>query len=285
MDNKQTRSVEEEIRKNISKIKNKILIISGKGGVGKTTVAVNLSYGLALKRKNIGLMDIDIHGPNVCKMLGIENNKLFYQDNKIIPFNALPNLKVVSIALLIEDSDTPIIWGGPLKMKLIVQFLKDVPWDNLDYLIIDSPPGTGDEPLSIAQLISDINPVRNSKFSNGVNGAIIVTTPQDVALLDVRKTVSFAKRLNIPILGIIENMSSFICPYCKNEISLFKTGGGEEASYELGIPFLGKIPFEPQVVELSDSGKPFISFKNMNITNAFDRIIEKIEKKIKGLTI
>ena len=253
------------LKENLSKIKNKLIVISGKGGVGKTTVAVNLAYGLAIKRYKVGILDVDIHGPNIAKMLGVEDKKLTASNSRIEPVTILPNLKAVSIAFLMEDKDRPIIWRGPLKMITIKQFLSDVNWGELDYLIVDSPPGTGDEPLSVCQLIPSMN------------GAVIVTTPQDVAVLDSRKSVLFAKELKVPVLGIIENMSGFICPYCRKEIDLFGTGGGERSACDLKVPFLGKIPIEPEMVKLGDSGQPFIHFKKESSTA---KIINEIIGKI-----
>ena len=256
---------EERLKSNLAKIKNKLIVMSGKGGVGKTTVAVNLAYGLAIKGNKVGILDVDIHGPNIAKMLGIEGKRLVAFDLGIEPIEVLPNLKAVSIALLFENRDQPIIWRGPLKMITIKQFLADVNWGKLDYLIIDSPPGTGDEPLSVCQLIPDIN------------GAIVVTTPQDVAILDSRKSILFAKELKIPFIGIIENMSGFMCPHCKKEIDLFGTGGGEKSAQDLNVPFLGRIPIEPEIVKLGDSGQPFVYFRKETLTaNIMDGIISKI---------
>jgi len=193
---------EKRLKENLSKIKSKLVVMSGKGGVGKTTVSVNLAYGLAIKGYKTGILDIDIHGPNIAKMLGIEDVKLMNSDLGIEPASVLPNLKAISLALIGYSPDQPVIWRGPLKMIAIKQLLSDVNWGELDYLIIDSPPGTGDEPLSICQLISDMD------------GAIVVTTPQDVAILDSRKSVLFAEQLKVPVTGIIENMSGFTCPHC-----------------------------------------------------------------------
>ncbi|MBN1353908.1 MAG: Mrp/NBP35 family ATP-binding protein, partial [Candidatus Omnitrophica bacterium] len=201
-DEKERTEQDKRLKERMSRIKHKLIVISGKGGVGKTTVAVNLAYGLAVKGNEVGILDVDIHGPNIAKMLGIEGKRLIGSDAGIEPMEVLPNLKAVSLALLFEDKDQPIIWRGPLKMITIKQFLADVNWGELDYLVVDSPPGTGDEPLSVCQLIPDIN------------GAIVVTTPQDVAILDSRKSVVFAKELKMPVIGIIENMSSFLCPHC-----------------------------------------------------------------------
>ncbi|MBN1647440.1 MAG: Mrp/NBP35 family ATP-binding protein [Spirochaetales bacterium] len=256
---------EARLEDNLKQIKNRIIVLSGKGGVGKTTVSVNLAWSLALKGFKVGLLDVDIHGPNIAKMLGIEGNQLNYGVLGIEPFSVLPNLRAISIALLTDDQDRPIIWRGPLKMATIKQFLSDVEWGPLDYLIIDSPPGTGDEPLSVCQLIKE------------VTGAVIVTTPQDVAILDSRKTVHFAKQLNIPVLGIVENMSGFLCPHCGKEIGLFGEGGGKKAAEDLKVPFLGKIPIEPEMVVSGDKGKPFIEHgSNTDTGKAFAAIINKI---------
>ncbi|HUU50696.1 MAG TPA: Mrp/NBP35 family ATP-binding protein [Nitrospinota bacterium] len=257
------------VKENMTKIRNKLMVFSGKGGVGKTTTAVNLAYGLATRGYQTGILDVDIHGPNVPKMLGIENSRIMVSDLGIEPVSLLPNLKVMSLALIGLGKDEPVVWRGPLKAGLIRQFLADVNWGKLDYLIVDSPPGTGDEPLSICQLISDIN------------GAIIVTTPQDVAILDSRKGVLFAKKLNIPFIGVIENMSGLVCPYCQKSIDLFKTGGGQKIANDLEVSFLGKIPIEPDIVKLSDEGKPFIYFRKKTETaKVFEEIIDKMENSL-----
>ena len=261
---------DKRLKECLSRIKYKLIVISGKGGVGKTTVAVNLAYGLAIQGNKVGLLDVDIHGPNIAKMLGIEGKRLIGSESGIEPIEVTPNLRAVSLALLFENKDQPIIWRGPLKMITIKQFLADVNWGELDYLIVDSPPGTGDEPLSVCQLIPDIN------------GAIVVTTPQDVAILDSRKSVLFAKELKVPFVGIIENMSGFMCPHCKKEINLFGKGGGENSAHDLNVPFLGRIPVEPEIVKLGDSGQPFIHFKKETQTaKIMDEIISKIKAYIK----
>ena len=253
----------------LKKIKHKIIIMSGKGGVGKTTVAVNLAFSLSLSGAKVGLLDVDINCPNVPKMLGIEEEKLGGMENSIEPVMVSENLKVVSMAFLLENRDTPVIWRGPMKMQVIRQFLGEVEWGELDYLIVDLPPGTGDEPLSIAQLIKE-----NS-------GAIIVTTPQDVALLDSRKAVNFARALKIPIIGILENMSGFKCPNCDKEINLFKVGGGKNAAVEMSVPFLGKIPIDGNIVETGDKGIPFVQqYSDSTSAKVFEEFVNNIKEFI-----
>ena len=262
----------EKINHRMDKIKHKLIIISGKGGVGKSMVAVNLAYGLLFQGKAVGILDIDIHGPSLAKMVGIEDRRLSFSDNEVIePIAITSSLKIVTIASLLEDADTPVIWRGPLKMKLISQFLGDVNWGELDYLVIDSPPGTGDEPLSITQLVPRLS------------GAIIVTTPQEIALLDSRKSVNFAKSLKLPVIGIIENMSGLICPHCGKEIDLFKTGGGEKAAAELKVAFLGRIPIEPAIVDSTDEGRPFIrAYGKTPTARLMDEIVGKIMQRVEN---
>jgi len=261
----------EDVEKNIANIKHKFIVISGKGGVGKTTVSVSLAYSLALKGYEVGLLDVDIHGPNVNKMVGLANEAITGDGIRMNPIKVLPNLKVVSTASIIDDPDTPIIWRGPLKMKLIRQFLADVNWGYLDYLIIDSPPGTGDEPLSVVQLINDLD------------GAIVVTTPQEVALLDARKSIQFAKKLGIPFIGIVENMSGLVCPHCSKNIDLFGTGGGKRAAIDMGVTFLGEIPMDPEVIKLCDKGKAFAAFeKNSVVAAGIIKVAEVIEKYVES---
>lgn len=240
------KSEEQKIRDNLSKIGSIIMVMSGKGGVGKSTVAANLAVALSTMGKGVGLVDVDIHGPNIPKMMGLEGKNLLGDDTGIIPIDGPGGVKVISLAFLLEDPDSAVIWRGPLKIKAIKQFLGDVHWNELDYLIIDLPPGTGDEPLTIAQLLPN-----KAK-------AIVVTTPQDVALLDSRKAVNFAKKMELDVMGIVENMSILICPHCGGEIELFKVGGGEKAAKELKVPFLGRIPLEPDVVVSGDEGKPIV---------------------------
>jgi ATP-binding protein involved in chromosome partitioning len=255
---------EDEIKKTLSRIKTILLVFSGKGGVGKSTVAANLGLALSKQGQQVGLIDIDIHGPNLAKMLGVEGQRVFSEKKKIIPVLITENLKLISMSFLLESPDLPVIWRGPLKMKIIQQFLGDVNWGDLDWLIIDSPPGTGDEPLSIAQLIP-------------ATGAVIVTTPQEVSLLDSRKAITFARKLNLRVVGVIENMSGLACPHCGKRIELFKKGGGEKIAKEMGVPFLGKVPIEPHIVESGDRGVPFIlENPDSEASQSFKKIVEKI---------
>ena len=255
---------DKKVEKTLAKIKKRLLVFSGKGGVGKSTVSANLSLALAKKGLKVGLLDVDIHGPNIAKMLGVEDKKLDISPEGIKPVKAAENVKLVSMSFFLHDLNLPVIWRGPMKMKAIQQFLGDVDWGELDWLIIDSPPGTGDEPLSVAQLIP-------------ATGAIVVTTPQEVSLMDSRKAVAFAHKLNLRIVGIIENMSGLVCPHCGQKINLFKEGGGEKVSREFGIPFLGRIPLEPQIVTSGDEGKPFVIHQpDSAASKAFADIVEAI---------
>jgi Mrp family chromosome partitioning ATPase len=256
---------EKNIKAALAKIKDRLLVFSGKGGVGKSTVAANLGLALAEKDKQVGLIDVDIHGPNLAKMLGVEGRRFdVTSEKKILPVPVTQNLRLASMSFLLESPDLPVIWRGPLKMKVIQQFLGDVAWGDLDWLIIDSPPGTGDEPLSIAQLIP-------------ATGAVIVTTPQEVSLLDSRKAINFSRKLNLKVVGIIENMSGMDCPHCGKHIDLFKEGGGEKTAKEMGVPFLGRVPIEPHIVESGDTGKPFIiENPDSEASKAFRAIVDKI---------
>ena len=268
---------QKKLKDRLSKIKHTIMVMSGKGGVGKSTVAVNLSIGLSQQGYTVGVLDADIHGPNIPKILGIEEERLLADDEgSIRPVEALGSLKVVSVGYLLDSKDTPVIWRGPMKHGVINQFLKDVNWGELDFLVVDLPPGTGDEPLSIAQLI---------KNTEGVEAplAVVVTTPQDVALLDSRKSIGFARALGLEVLGVIENMSGFKCPHCGKPIDLFKTGGGEKAAKDLGVKFLGAVPIDPDIVIDTDAGVPFITHKNTSdATNAFKNIVASILEEFKA---
>lgn len=253
------------LQDNISRIQHKIIILSGKGGVGKSTVATNVAVALSLKGQKVGLMDIDIHGPSIPKMLGLEGHLLRGTETGLAPIVYTDNLRVMSIGFILRSQNDAVIWRAPLKHKLIRDFLTDVRWGELDYLIIDSPPGTGDEPISVAQLLKD------------ADGAVIVTTPQDVALIDVRKAITFCKQVNLPVLGVVENMSGFICPHCGKTVNIFKVGGGQEMASEMGVPFLGRIPLEPKIVETGDSGKPYLQYyRDSETVKAFNMVIEPL---------
>jgi len=256
---------QEQIRKRLKQVKHQVLVLSGKGGVGKSTVAVNLAMSLALAGKHVGLLDIDIHGPSVPKILGIEREIVQITGDILLPVEMTDNLKVMSIGFLLRQSDDAVIWRGPMKYQMIKQFLKDVQWGELDFLIVDSPPGTGDEPLAIVQLLES------------ADGAVIVTTPQEVALSDVRKCISFCNNLNLSVLGVLENMSGFICPKCGEKTDVFKSGGGENMAQQMGVPFLGRIPIDPDIVRSCDSGKPFVFHYNRSQTaKAFENISNPI---------
>ncbi len=271
------RAVKEEtenraLKENMDRIAHKIVVLSGKGGVGKSTVAVNLAASLAAKKLRTGLLDIDIHGPSVPKLLGMESAKLSgSKDGMIVPVQYSEHLKVISVGFMLAEKDDAVIWRGPLKYGIIKQFLKDVLWGDLDYLVIDSPPGTGDEPLSVCQLIE--NP----------DGAVIVTTPQDVALIDVRKSITFCRQVNMPVIGVVENMSGFICPHCGTQTDIFKTGGGGEMADNMGVPFLGNIPIERLIADSGDSGIPFNNREEYNSSAAqkqFTSIVDTILKEV-----
>lgn len=241
---------EEQLRERMTLIRHKILVLSGKGGVGKSTVAVNIAVGLGMEGKKVGLLDVDFHGPSIPTLLNLGNQTLRTDGKNAFPLDYVYGIKVVSIGLLMPDQDEAVIWRGPLKMGVIRQFLAEIHWGELDYLIIDFPPGTVDEPLSAAQMLPESD------------GAVIVTTPQELSLTDVRKSISFCRQVKVPVLGVVENMSGLLCPHCGKLIDLFKTGGGEAMARKLKVPFLGRIPLEPAIVEASDSGKPFIYHHN-----------------------
>src|SRR5467141_5276478 len=250
-------------------IKHKLIVMSGKGGVGKSTVAANLAVALAADSK-VGLLDADVTGPDIPKLMGVEYAHIASGDHGIDPAIGPNGVKVISMAQLLVGRDTPVIWRGPLKIKAIKQMMIDVNWGDLDFMVIDLPPGTSDEPLSIAQEIPD------------ADGAVIVTTPQEVSLLDVRKSIAFAKAVKMDILGVIENMSGFVCPHCGKETPIFKVGGGEAAAQELGMPFLGRIPLDPHIVVGGDAGQPFvIEHPDSEATKAFRGIVKNMRPHLK----
>ncbi len=239
------------VNRNLDRINHKLLVFSGKGGVGKSTVAANLAVALALAGNRVGLLDVDFHGPSIPTLMGLTGRVLDVDGDRAVPLAGPAGVKVVSIGLLIPDADQAMIWRGPLKMGVIEQLIGNTKWgddtqgNDLDWLIIDSPPGTGDEPLSIAQLVI------------GAKG-LLVTTPQTLSTDDVRRSVGFARKVGMPIIGIIENMSGLVCPHCGEGIDLFKRGGGKRLAKELGVPFLGSVPIDPAAVEVGDSGKPMV---------------------------
>lgn len=241
----QKKSKEELVGCKLARIRHKLVVMSGKGGVGKSSVASYLALALAQKGYKVGLLDVDLHGPSIPRMFGLHGVLDVTAEREIIPHEYSPNLKIVSIESMLEDADSAIIWRGPLKHGVIQQFLVDCRWDDLDFLVIDSPPGTGDEPLTVSRLISDAK-------------AIIVTTPQEVALADVRKSINFCRKVDMEILGLIENMSGLFCPHCNEFIPIFRTGGGLRTSDTMKVPFLGELPFDPKVVEGGDRGVPIL---------------------------
>jgi ATP-binding protein involved in chromosome partitioning len=246
----------------MARIKHKIIIASGKGGVGKSTVSVNLARALQMKGLRVGVLDADITGPDIPKLLGIEDQKLMQGPEGIEPADA-GGIEAASMALILSSRDTPVVWRGPMKMAAIKQFIQDVNWGDLDFLIIDLPPGTSDEPLSVLQLIPDLA------------GAIIVTTPQEVALLDSRKAVNMVKAMKLPVLGIVENMSGLKCPHCQETINIFSSGGGQRMAEEVDVPFLGSIPIDPQVCSLGDTGQTFVECKTQ-AGESFGRIVVRL---------
>jgi len=259
----------------MNKVKHKIAVISGKGGVGKTVVTVNLAMAFAKNGRpgRVGILDADIHGPCVPKMLGVKGQTLQSGPPGIFPATAPLGIKVVSMDFLLPNQESPVIWRGPLKMTAIRQFLSDIIWGELDFLFIDLPPGTGDEPLSVMQLLPEMD------------GVVIVTIPSEVSQDVVKKAVTFARMLNVPVIGIIENMSGFVCPNCGAQINIFKVGGGEKISNDLVVPFLGRIPIDPKICEDSDKGMPFvIEHTNSPAATAFMSIVEKIEGFLKDKT-
>jgi ATP-binding protein involved in chromosome partitioning len=259
---------DQNLKQNMGHIKHKIAVISGKGGVGKSTVAANLAMAFSLHgyKDRVGILDIDIHGPCIPKLLGVKGKKC-----QISPLGALPvtgpeGIKVVSMDFLVKNQETPVIWRGPLKMQVIRQFLSDFMWGDLDFLFIDAPPGTGDEPLSVMQLIPDMD------------GTIIVTIPSEVSEDVVKKAVSFSRQMGIPVIGIVENMSGFTCPKCGEKINILGAGGGKRLAKELDVPILGQIPIDPEICEEADKGIPFVmGHVDSPAAEAFKEIVKKVE--------
>lgn len=270
---KQILEQQQKLKARMRKVKHKIAVISGKGGVGKSTVTVNLAAAFAMHEhvNSVGILDADIHGPSVPKIIGLQGQRLQTGPLGIVPASGSLGIKVVSMEFLLPDENAPVIWRGPLKMTAIRQFLSDIVWGDLDFLFIDLPPGTGDEPLSVAQLLPEMD------------GVVIVTIPSEVSQIVVKKAVTFSRKLGMPIIGIVENMSGFVCPKCGAKIDIFKSGGGQKIAEELSVPFLGSIPIEQKVCEDSDKGVPFImEHKDSLASKAFMEIVKKIEGFLKS---
>jgi ATP-binding protein involved in chromosome partitioning len=259
------------LKARMKKIQHKIAVISGKGGVGKTVTAVNLAIAFAMHghENRVGLLDADIHGPCVPTMLGMEGKKLRVGTIGAFPANGPLGVKVVSMAFVLEGKEVPVIWRGPLKMRAIQQFLSEIAWGELDFLLIDLPPGTGDEPLSVLKLLPEMD------------GVVIVTIPSEVSQNVVGKAITFSRQLKVPVIGVVENMSGFICPECGTETHIFKSGGGEKVAKDYSVPFLGSIPLDPRICEASDLGHPFImEHPDSPASKAFMEIVQKIETYI-----
>ena len=260
------REQQELLKLRLKHVKHKVAVISGKGGVGKSTVTVNLAAAFALNGKHVGILDADIHGPSVPRLLGLTGQRVKVGPPGAFPVTGPLGMKVVSIDFFLPEEQTPTIWRGPLKMSAIRQFLSDVVWGELDVMFIDLPPGTGDEPLSIAQLLPNID------------GVVIVTMPSELSRAVVKKAITFARMVGMPIIGIVENMSGYVCPSCGEKIDIFQAGGGKKMAEETGVPFLGSIPIDPKVGVDSDKGSPFVvEHANSAAAKAFVEIVKKVE--------
>ena len=258
-----------EVRENMRDVKHKIVVLSGKGGVGKTTVATNLAMSFAKRGRTAGILDVDIYGPNVPKLLGLEGEHPHVENKKLLPVEGPMGLKVMSMGFLLQNSDDAVAWRGPLVGKAIQQFLSDVKWGELDVIVVDLPPGTGDEILSILQSIPDID------------GVIIVSTPQEVAVLDARRAIRLVEQMGVPILGIIENMSEFVCPHCGETYHLFGDGVTQQAAKEFGVKHLGSLPLDPRIISFSDRGTPFVvEDPESKAAKAFDEVVDQLGKTI-----
>jgi Mrp family chromosome partitioning ATPase len=255
---------DDSIAASLANIEHKLLVMSGKGGVGKSSVSAGLAIRLAAAGHRVGLLDVDIHGPSLAGIMGVKGLMDVTEDKKVCPIKVQDNLKVVSMQSLMRDSDQAVIWRGPAKTGVIRQFIGDVQWDALDFLIIDAPPGTGDEPLSVAQTIPEAK-------------AVIVTTPQDVALSDVRKSINFCRVIQMDVIGLIENMGPFACPCCGESLSLFKSGGGQATAEKMQVPFLGTLPFDAKVVQACDAGQPMrLQSDASQFISALDGVVSKL---------
>ncbi|MGD2173785.1 MAG: Mrp/NBP35 family ATP-binding protein [Candidatus Brocadiaceae bacterium] len=254
-----------KLQERMSGIRHVVVVLSGKGGVGKSTVAANLAVALTGAGLRVGLLDADMHGPSVPRLLGLSAAQVLSDGEDILPAVYGPHMKVMSITFLVRAPEEAVIWRGPLKMNVLRQLLADVDWGELDFLVVDLPPGTGDEPLSICQLIPD------------ATGAIVVTTPQELAVSDVRKCITFCRRLELPVLGVLENMSGFVCPHCGKTANIFGDGGGQKLAVSMNVPFLGAVPIDPEVVRCSDEGEPFVEHRpDSPATRAFQSAMKPI---------
>ena len=262
---------EKALQSKLDRIGHIFIVLSGKGGVGKSTVAVNLALSLSLRGMRMGILDVDIHGPSIPKLLGLSGQRIAIQNEEFVPVEVYGNLKAVSMGFLLAGNDLPVIWRGPMKAKVIREFVQNVAWGDLDCLVVDCPPGTGDEPLSVAQILG------------AKSTAVIVTTPQQMATIDVEKCITFCRQLNVPIAGVIENMSGFVCPDCGKEVNIFASGGGEGLAERFGIPFLGKIPLDPDIVKSGDEEQPYVRFYSKTRTAVkFGEIVDRIVSFKKG---
>jgi Mrp family chromosome partitioning ATPase len=259
------------LQKNLARIKNKVVVLSGKGGVGKSTVAANIAVALVHSGHRVGLLDVDVHGPSIPRVLGLSDQRARLAGENLAPVLWGEGLKVMSLGFLLPDDREAVIWRGPVKMGLIKQFVEEVDWGDLDYLVVDCPPGTGDEPLSVLQLLG-----KDAR-------AVIVTTPQGVAIDDVRRSITFCSKVGNPVLGVVENMSGFVCPTCSDVVDVFGSGGGRALAEEMGVDFLGKIPLDPRVTQSGDSGQIYLDANpDQPTAKAFAEIVESIETSASG---
>lgn len=264
---------DEILRQRLGQITCKILVLSGKGGVGKSTVASNLAVALAAAGKRTGLLDVDVHGPSIPKLLGLEGRAMDFNGEALLPIALSSGLKVASLGFLLKSARDAVIWRGPMKYKAIRELLGGVDWGNLDVLVVDCPPGTGDEPLAVAQMVG--RPA----------SALVVTTPQQVAIADVRRSIAFCQQVGLPVLGLVENMSGYACPRCGEATALFKTGGGQQLAGEMSVPFLGSIPIDPQIVDSGDGGTPFVErFAQSPSSRAFDELLKPVLLSLNAMT-
>jgi ATP-binding protein involved in chromosome partitioning len=253
------------ISKRMARVRRKILVMSGKGGVGKSTVASYLALLLSKKGKRVGLMDVDLHGPSIARLMKVQGGFDLSQEGIVKPYAFSPQLSIVSLDMMLGDKDMAVIWRGPMKISAIRQFVSDIEWGDLDFLLVDAPPGTGDEPLTVAQTIPDAE-------------SLIVTTPQEISLADVRKSINFCRQVNLKILGLVENMSGQVCPHCGEQVPLFGQGGGEKMASEMDVPFLGAIPADGKMVAAGDMGnlEALSSQESLEINIAYASVLKAV---------